>query len=173
MKRILSFILSAGFIFSISTKAAAAEPNADVMALFLAVNKDLKKHRRDTLTKALKLDVQEAVRFWPIYGEYERELLKSKLERMTVIANYAKVRKKGTFDDTMAQELMVNYFVEQRKQLDALEKYGKKIQQALGSVRAAQFVQVESLNNDLIDYGFASNLPLVGSEPETEQTDEN
>lgn len=163
MKRIIFLILGAAMLHVPSTRAA--EQNADVMALFLAVNKDLKKYRRGSLTKALQLEAQEAVRFWPIYEEYERELAKSKLERMTVIADYAKVRKEGTFNDEMARGLIANYFEEQRKQLDALEKYGKQVEQALGSVRAAQFIQVESLNNDLINYGFASNLPLVGSAP--------
>ena len=163
MKRFLLLFL--GSILCCSNGTRAAEPNADVMALFLSVNKDLKKYRRASLTKALQLDAQEAVRFWPIYEEYERELAKSKLERMTVIADYAKVRKEGTFNESTARELMANYFVERRKQLDALEKYGRKIEVALGSIRAAQFIQVESLNNDLINYGFASNLPLVGSKP--------
>ena len=163
MRRILCVLVGVVFLFPFT--APTAEPDAEVIALFNAVNKDLTKYRRDSLTKALKLEAREAVRFWPLYEEYEKELSTSKLRRMTVIADYAKVRREGTFDDSMAQELMTNYFAEQRKQLDALEKYGKKIQQALGPVRAAQFIQVESLNNDLIDYGFASNLPLIGSAP--------
>ena len=55
------------------------------------------------------------------------------------------------------------WFKGQRARLDLLERYHRKIEQSLSSVKAGQFLQIENQIGLFIDITIAAEMPLVGS----------
>ena len=54
------------------------------------------------------------------------------------------------------------WFKSQRARLDLLEKYHGRIEKALSSVQAGQFLQIENQIGLFIDLTIASEMPVVG-----------
>lgn len=57
------------------------------------------------------------------------------------------------------------WFKGQQARLDLLEKYHRKIENALSPIQAGQFLQIENQIGLLIDLAIASEMPVVGSKP--------
>ena len=70
--------------------------------------------------------------------------------------------KDGTFDNAKAKDMAKRWFKSQRARLDLLEKYHGKIEKALSSVQAGQFLQIENQIGLFIDVTIASEMPVVG-----------
>ena len=62
-----------------------------------------------------------------------------------------------------AKDLAKRWFKSQRDRLDLLDKYHGKIEKALTSVQAGQFLQIENQLGLFIDVAIASEMPTVGS----------
>jgi hypothetical protein len=110
----------------------------------------------------MKLSPEDAKKFWPMYRDYENELGKLAIDRTELIAEFVQTHKNGTFDEAKAKDMTKRWFRTQRARLDLLEKYHGKIEKALTSVQAGQFLQIENQMGLFIDVTIASEMPPVG-----------
>jgi hypothetical protein len=110
----------------------------------------------------MKLSAEDAKKFWPIYRTYENELGKLAINRAELITEFVQSHKDGTFDNAKAADTAKRWFKSQRARLDLLEKYHGKIEKALTSVQAGQFLQIENQIGLFIDVAIASEMPTVG-----------
>jgi len=110
----------------------------------------------------MKLSADEAKKFWPIYREYENELGQQAINRAELIAEFVQTHADGTFDETKAKNIAKRWFKAQRARLDLLEKYHGRIEKALSSMKAGQFLQIENQIGLFIDVTIASEMPQVG-----------
>jgi hypothetical protein len=111
----------------------------------------------------MKLSPEDAKKFWPIYHDYENELGKLAMNRAELVTEFVQCHQDGTFDDAKAKDIAKRWFKSQRARLDLLEKYHAKIEKALTSVQAGQFLQIENQIGLFIDITIASEMPVVGS----------
>ena len=103
---------------------------------------------------------EDAESFWKIYDEYEAERKQLGKERIKVIADYAKSY------PTISEEEILTLF----KRTKAFKKSFAKLQQtyfnrmkkALGTSTAAQFWQLESYFNAMIQAEIYSQIPFIG-----------
>ena len=133
---------------------ASAQDN--VMEL---VRSDLRTQARALVTEAMALPDSQAQKFWPIYGEYERERALWTDRRMALIKNYA--AQFETLTEQQAKTLADDWFDLQEGRLDLWEKYYKRVAKALSPSIAARFIQVENQVNLIMDVQVASEIPLV------------
>ena len=110
----------------------------------------------------MKLSVDDAKKFWPIYREYENELGKQAIDRAELIAQFVQSHRDGTFDNAKARDMAKRFFKAQRARLDLLEEYHGKIEKTLTSLQAGQFLQIENQINIFIDMTIAAEMPAVG-----------
>ena len=147
-----------------SSAAPAAEVDDNIYNYLQLLRSDFNSAKVEIVNRIMKLSAEDAKKFWPIYREYENELGKQAINRAEFIAEFVQSHKDGTFDNTKAKDLAKRWFKGQRARLDLLEKYHRKIERALSSVQAGQFLQIENQIGIFIDVAIAAEMPRVGEQ---------
>ena len=98
-------------------------------------------------------------KFWPIYREYEAELVKINDRRLALIKEYAANFAKMT--DDVADRLARGALDVEGRRNDLKLRYYERFKSALGAKSAARFLQVENQMLLLLDLQIAASLPLV------------
>jgi hypothetical protein len=120
---------------------------------------DLKTQKVAVITQAMQLTDEQSAVFWPVYREYEYELDKIADQRLALIRDYAEHFEAMT--DEKAKELMESSLSIQDERLKLRNKYWMEFEQAVGSITAAKFMQVDNQISLLLDLQISANLPLV------------
>lgn len=111
------------------------------------------------VTKAMELTDAQSEVFWPIFRKYDVELATLNDGRIALIKDYAQNFDQMT--DAKADDMTKKVFALLEKRLKLQEAYYQQFSEALGSIVAARFMQVERQINALVDLQIASELPLV------------
>ena len=156
------FVLTA--LLGLAAPAArGADVNDNIRNYLQLLRSDMNSLKVELVNSIMKLSAEDAKEFWPIYRDYENELGKLSINRAELITEFVQSHKDGTFDDAKAKDTAKSWFKSQRARLDLLEKYHGKIEKALTSVQAGQFLQIENQMGLFIDVTIASEMPKVGS----------
>ena len=143
--------------------ARAAEVNDNIYNYLQLLRSDMNSLKVELVNSIMKLSADDAKKFWPIYRDYENQLGKQAINRAELVSEFVQSHKDGTFDNTKAKDMAKRWFKSQRDRLDLLEKYHGKIEKALTSVQAGQFLQIENQIGLFIDVTIAAEMPTVGS----------
>ena len=143
--------------------AQAAAVNDNIYNYLQLMRSDVNSLKVELVNSIMKLSADDAKKFWPIYRDYENELGEQAIVRAEMMAEFVQAHKNGTFDNAKAKDMAKRWFKSQRARLDLLEKYHGKIEKALTSVQAGQFLQIENQIGLFIDVSIASEMPTVGS----------
>jgi hypothetical protein len=144
--------------------AAKDAPKLDNLQQMLAVfRSDLSASKVNTLNRVMKLTPAEAAKFWPIYQQYEKELMAVGDRRIALIKQFVTLSNEGKLTDANAGTLSAEWLQGEQDRLDLWKKYNKEISAAVSPIRAAQFLQVEHQIALLVDINIASEMPAVGS----------
>lgn len=141
--------------------ALAGEENIRKYAEML--RSDVSEGKRTMLKQVMKLNGKEEETFWPLYHAYEFELYQQLDKRFKFISDFVWNNMKGTLTGELAKTLSADWFSLQEQRLALWKKYHDKMQEALGPIRAAQFVQVENQVALVLDLATASEMPYVGA----------
>src|SRR5262249_9563936 len=108
----------------------------------------------------LQLNPDEAKKFWPLYEEYQTELIQLDDARIQNLKSYASNFAQLTderADHSIKEDLNL------RKQRDELlARSYERVKQSLGAVTAARFLLIESQLQSIIDLQLDSVLPIGG-----------
>ncbi|MCI0451484.1 MAG: hypothetical protein L0Z51_03710 [Candidatus Latescibacteria bacterium] len=121
---------------------------------------DLRANKTALVTQAMALDEAQSEAFWPIYREYEAELIKLNDESLAAIKDYA--ANYATMTDEAAKDLLKRGFAIREGRTKLLKKYTGRVQKALNPKIAARWAQVEHALQAGIDLQMAKELPLIG-----------
>ena len=143
--------------------ARAAVVNDNIYNYLQLMRSDLNSLKVELVNSIMKLSAEDAKKFWPIYRDYEHQLGKLAINRAELVSEFVQSHKDGSFDNAKARDMAKRWFKSQRARLDLLEKYHRKIEKALTSVQAGQFLQIENQVGLFIDVTIASEMPKVGS----------
>jgi hypothetical protein len=145
--------------------ARGAEADDNIYNYLQLLRSDMNSLKVELVNSIMKLSAEDAKKFWPIYRDYENELGKLAVDRVEMVAEFVHSHQDGTFDNVKAKDIAKRWFKSQRARLDLLEKYHSKIEMALTSVQAGQFLQIENQIGLFIDVTIASEMPKVGTKP--------
>jgi hypothetical protein len=123
------------------------------------LRKDLQTNKVAIITASIPLSQKQADEFWPIYREYNNELMKLGDRRVAVIKKFA--ANFDSVDEKLADELIKESLKIQNERTNLLEKYYKKVSKVVGGVTGARFIQVENQMLTLIDAQIVSQIPLI------------
>ena len=152
MKRNLSVLLA----FCALSAVVAPSFAQDATELLRA---DLRAQKTALLTQAMNLDDTQSAAFWPIYREYEGELVKLNDELMAMIKDYA--ANYGSMTDEIAKDMLKRGFALRENRTKLLKKYSGKVEKAVSPMVAARWVQAEHAIQAAIDLQLAEQLPLA------------
>jgi len=146
--------------------ARSAEVNDNIYNYLQLLRSDMNSLKVELVNSIMKLSAEDGKKFWPMYRDYENELGKQAINRAEMVSEFVQCHKDGTFDNVKAKDMAKRWFKSQRARLDLLEKYHAKIEKALTSVQAGQFLQIENQIGLFIDVTIASEMPKVGGKGE-------
>ncbi len=162
--RKLAAILGLTVLLGLAAPAArGADVNDNIHNYLQLLRSDVNSLKVELVNAIMKLSEEDAKTFWPIYRDYENELGKQAINRAELVAEFVKSHQGGTFDNVKAKDIAKRWFNSQRARLDLLEKYHAKIEKALSSIQAGQFLQIENQLGLFIDIAIASEMPTVGT----------
>jgi hypothetical protein len=156
MKRYLvSFLLLTGPLF------AQKAPVDDTRAYLEILRSDFNADKVVLYNRVMKLDESEAKKFWPIYRDYERELMKLSDQRLELIRDFFARDEAGKLTDEASKDIADRWLKGTQARLDLWKKYHKKISDAVSRTRGAQFLQLENQIALFIDIAIASEMPAI------------
>lgn len=132
----------------------------NLQAYISLLRQNVRQQKAEIMGSMMLLSASDASKFWPIYEEYDAELTKLNDQRVENIKQYA--RNYDHMTDQKADELVQNALTYQKQRAELLANTYGKVKEALGSVTAARFAQIENQLLLLIDLQITSSLPIVG-----------
>jgi len=146
---------------------AAVSAEADVQkknveAYIDLLRKGVRQQKAEIMGAVMVLSADDAAKFWPIYSEYDAELIKLNDQRVANINEYARAYDRMT--DEKADDLIQKSLACQKERAELLAKTYDRVKQAVGAITAARFVQIEHQLLLIIDLQIASSLPVVGQD---------
>lgn len=126
----------------------------------------LETNKRAVILDTLALNSEQLAQFTPIFDEYQAELNKlytggTNLRNQLWVADYI-----GMTDEA-SKSVMDEAFKLRVERLELLQKYAKKLDKKLPTVKVFQWVQVENKVQVLVDLAAASQVPIVTTTPNT------
>jgi hypothetical protein len=144
------------FLAGITMPALAEDKPADTMKL---VQEKIKADKKLFVAENMQLTEKEAKAFWPVYESYQKDLGKLNDRLLKLIEEYAKNYK--TMTDQTAQDLTNNYLTLESDRVKLLQSYVPKVSTAVGSKKAARYIQLENKISAIVRFDLAAKIPLV------------
>jgi hypothetical protein len=141
------------------SETVPSDMDLNLRAYIELLRSDVRKENARVLDEVMKLEPAEAAKFWPIYKEYEVELIRSGDEKLALIKKYADHYQNMT--DAIADELARGALRLEQERHDLKLKYYERIKQSLDAITAVRFLQVESQLLMLLDLQVEASLPVV------------
>jgi len=139
--------------------SALSNEDLNLRAYMELLRTDVRKQKTDIMGQVMQFDTDEAAKFWPIYNAYDAELKLTGEQKLAMIKKYSDNYENMT--DAIADELVRDAAQIDRQRFDLKVKYYGQVKEALGSITAARFIQVENQLLMLIDLQIASSLPVI------------
>ena len=144
------------FLAGVTMPALAEEKPADNMQL---VKEKIKADKKLFVAENMQLTEKEAKAFWPVYDSYQKDLGKLNERLIKLIDEYA--QNYETMTDQTAQNLTNKYLALESERVKLLQSYVTKVSKAVGSKKAARYMQLENKINAIVRFELAANIPLV------------
>ena len=165
-------LLGAGALVAQAAKKPAAQPaglgkvetssneDLNIRAYIQLLRTDVRKQLTEVMGQVMRLDADQAAKFWPIYREYESERSAIGDQIVGLLKNYADHYDR--MNDTVADQLANQLLSIERQRNDLKKKYYERVKSGLDAITAARFLQVENQLENLADLQVAAQLPVVG-----------
>jgi hypothetical protein len=121
--------------------------------------KQIQTDRRTVYAQNLELTEQESKAFWPIYDEFESASKKITDARLELLNQYAE--KFDALTDADARQMLDRRMELDKQAFTLRQKYAKKVQQALPSVKALRYVQLQDRIDNLLAGNMYSLIPIA------------
>ena len=140
---------------------AQKAPVDNTRAYLEILRSDFNADKVAVYNRALQLTEPEAKKFWPIYRDYERELMALSDQRLDLIRDFFTRQDAGKLTDEASKDIANRWLKGVQARLDLWKKYHKKISVAVSPTRGAQFLQLENQIALFIDIAIASEMPAI------------
>ena len=140
----------------VTMPALAEDKPADNMQL---VKEKMKADKKLLVAENMQLTEKEDKAFWPVYDSYQKDLGKLNERLLKLIDEYA--QNYETMTDQAAQGLTNKYLALESERVKMLQSYVPKISKAVGSKKAARYLQLENKISAVVKFELAANIPLV------------
>ena len=141
---------------SIAMPVIAEDKPADTMQL---VKEKMKADKKLLIAENMQLTEKEAKAFWPVYENYQKELGKLNERLLKLIEDYANNYESMT--DEKARELTNKYLTLEAERVKKLQALVPKVAAAVGSKKAARYMQMENKISAIVRFDLAAQIPLV------------
>jgi hypothetical protein len=138
----------------------AGEPSADDANMEILREK-LKADKKLLVAANLELADGEAMAFWPIYDQYQKELQALNTRIGPAIDRYAEAYNSDTLNDAMAKKLIDDVTAIDEDEIRTRKSYAAKLAAVLPGKKVARHLQIENKIRALLRFDLAAAIPLV------------
>lgn len=121
----------------------------------------IKADKKLVVAANMQLTEAEAKTFWPVYDAYQKDLAALNERTAKTIVAYADAYNKGTVADGTAKKLIGEAIAIEESEVRMKRSYLPKLEKAVGGMKSARYLQIESKIRAIIKYELAANIPLV------------
>ena len=139
------------------TKPAAKPVSSDMQIL----RDKIKADKKLVVAANMQLTEAEAKAFWPVYDGYQKELAVINDRMATAVVAYAEAYNKGSVADETAKKLIGEAISIEEAEVKMRRASLPKLEKAVGGMKAARYLQIESKIRAIIRYELAAGIPLV------------
>jgi hypothetical protein len=115
--------------------------------------------RKQIIAANMELTGDEAAKFWPVYDEYQKAMMKASDRKVAAIVKYAK--NQATLTDAMAAELVQEAMKSDLERIQTRQTWASKFAAVLPGKKFARFFQLENKIDALVSVSMADEIPLV------------
>jgi hypothetical protein len=143
-----------------ATKAQTSDPESDY------IRKTYSKDKKTLVSDYMTLNMQDSLKFWPIYADYEVKRQKLASIRIDLITQYVNGYNSLTPDAT---DKLITASFDNNISLDELNSdYYQRMKKAVGAVNSAKYMQLEIYLQTMWKAIVQSNIPLIGAIDKTQ-----
>jgi len=136
--------------------ALAQDKPADNMQILL---QKVRADKKLLVAENMQLTEAEAKAFWPVYDQYQDDLLALRTRTVKLIKDYVDAYGKMTNDT--AKKLLDEYVTIQTLGPKLLQDYLPKFRKTLPEIKVARYYQIENKIQAAVMYELATQIPLV------------
>jgi hypothetical protein len=150
------------FVGVISLAFAAAVAAQDEPASNMEILRDkIKADKKLLIAENLGLTEGESKVFWPVYGEYQKELEAINQRLGETIQSYAQDYNAKTMTDEKAKALMTEALAIEEAEVAMKKKYLDRLAGIIPATKAARYLQMENKIRSIIKFDLAASIPLA------------
>jgi hypothetical protein len=138
-----------------TTKSGQASVDEDIQLL----RQDIASQKKQLIASNLVLRDTEAMKFWPVYDQYQAEYKKIGEAEVVLIKEYA--QNWGSITDEQALQYWQRFQDIEQSLLQLRNKYVPIVSQVLPGKKTATFFQMDRRITLLLDLQLASQIPMV------------
>jgi hypothetical protein len=125
------------------------------------IHEKLKADKKYIVAQYMELTESEAMRFWPVYDDYQKDLQKINERMLNLLQSYAADYRNKSLTDEKAQKLLDEWIALEQDDVKRRQSYVPKVLKALPAKKAARYLQIENEYRTMIRYDLAVTVPLV------------
>jgi hypothetical protein len=123
------------------------------------LRRDLRAMKMQVIGQNMSLSDTEALKFWPIYNHYVKDLQEVNNQKYDLLKQYAEMWETMSDEDAL---IYVRHWLEADGEAQALRlKYVPVVSQVLPGRKAATFFQLDRRLNMIVDLQLFSQIPLA------------
>jgi len=138
---------------------AASNQDLNIRAYIELLRSDVNKSKVQVMGQVMRLDPEQAAKFWPIYKDYQAEASKIGDNVVGLVKDYA--ARYDDMTDAAADNLASRELALEQERTALKKQYYERVKAALGAIHAARFLQVENQLERIIDLQVSSQLPVI------------
>lgn len=150
-------IMAMMIILSVSPAVSGDMPEDNMQILLDKVKADKKL----LVAVNMQLTESEAKGFWPVYENYQKELMAINERIGGLIGSYADSYMAETFTNGKAKALTAELVSIQILETELQSSYVPKLSQVLSPKKVLLYMQIENKIRAAIKYGLATEIPLA------------
>ena len=136
----------------------AQDKPADNMQILRA---KIKADKKLVVATNMELTESEAQGFWPIYGEYQKDLQKINQRIANLLESYASDFRGKSLTDEKAKKLINEAVAIEQAEANLKSTYAPKLSKVLPVKKVARYLQIENKIRAVVKYELATGVPLV------------
>jgi Spy/CpxP family protein refolding chaperone len=149
----------AALALTFTCPAWSEEPTPEQEQALAQFRTDMMADRAEIMAKGLKLDAQQAAKFWPLFETFQKEqgvLVDVQAKALKEYADHFK-----TLSDADATSYIDSLLERDQKMLELRKKWLKKFSDAVGPKAAAGAIQLDRRLTNVVEVQMSTRIPLI------------
>ena len=138
--------------------ALTQDKSADSMQ---ALREKIKADKKLIVAANMDLTESEAKGFWPVYEQYQNDLVAINQRLVNLIVSYATEYRENTLSDDKAKKLVNEYVAIEKAEAELKATYVPRLSKVLPQKKVMRYLQVENKIRAIVKYDLAAQVPLA------------